>query len=69
MAGLRGGIMLKNVSEPLINYLKFHVLPHRKYCVCNTEPNRLILYREIVAVYCDSHTEHTHTLCGQNAEF
>jgi hypothetical protein len=32
------------------------------------EPNRLMLFRETVAVYCENHTEHTNTLCGQNAE-
>jgi hypothetical protein len=28
-----------------------------------------MLLRETVAVYCENHTEHTDTLCGQNAEF
>jgi hypothetical protein len=32
--------------------------------VSATEPNRLMLFRETVAVYCENHT-----LCGQNAEF
>jgi hypothetical protein len=27
-----------------------------------------MLFREIIAVYCEKHTEHTDTLCGQNAE-
>jgi hypothetical protein len=27
------------------------------------------LFRERVAVYCENHTQHTDTLCGQNAEF
>jgi hypothetical protein len=36
--------------------------------VSATKPNRLILFRETVAVYCENHTEHTNTLCGQNAE-
>jgi hypothetical protein len=35
--------------------------------VSSTEPNRLLLFREAVAVYCENHTEHTDTLCGQNA--
>jgi hypothetical protein len=34
-----------------------------------TKPNRLMLFREIIAVYCENHTEHINTLCGQNAEF
>jgi neutral trehalase len=37
--------------------------------VSATEPNRLMLFRETVAVYCENHTEHMNTLCGQNAEF
>jgi hypothetical protein len=32
-----------------------------------TKPNRLMLFRETVAVYCENRTEHTDTLCGQNA--
>jgi hypothetical protein len=27
-----------------------------------------MLFRETVAVYCQNHTEHTDTLCGQNVE-
>jgi hypothetical protein len=27
-----------------------------------------MLFGETVAVYCENHTEHTDTLCGQNAE-
>jgi hypothetical protein len=28
-----------------------------------------MLLIETVAVYCENHTEHTNSLCGQNAEF
>jgi F0F1-type ATP synthase delta subunit len=28
-----------------------------------------MLFREIIAVYCENHTEHINTLCGQNGEF
>jgi hypothetical protein len=28
-----------------------------------------MLFGERVTVYCENHTEHTNTLCGQNAEF
>jgi hypothetical protein len=34
--------------------------------VSATKPNRL---KETVTVYCENHTEHTNTLCGQNAQF
>jgi hypothetical protein len=32
--------------------------------VSATEPNRLMLFGETVAVYCENHTEHINTLCG-----
>jgi hypothetical protein len=28
-----------------------------------------MVFGETVAVYCENRTEHTNTLCGQNAEF
>jgi hypothetical protein len=37
--------------------------------VSATEPNRLMLFRETVAVYCENHTGHTNSLCGQNSKF
>jgi hypothetical protein len=37
--------------------------------VSATKPNRLMLFREIVAVYCENRTEHRDILCVQNAEF
>jgi hypothetical protein len=37
--------------------------------VSMTKTNRLMLFGEIIAVYCENHTEHINTLCGQNAEF
>jgi hypothetical protein len=33
-----------------------------------TKINRLTLFKEIIAVYSENRTEHTNTLCGQNAE-
>jgi hypothetical protein len=36
--------------------------------VSATKTNRLMLFRETV-VYCEVHTEHTDTPCGQNVEF
>jgi hypothetical protein len=32
------------------------------------KPNSLMLFREIIAVYCENHVGHINTLCGQNAE-
>jgi hypothetical protein len=37
--------------------------------VSATKTNRLMLFKESVAVYCENRTEHTDTICGQNAEF
>jgi hypothetical protein len=37
--------------------------------VSGTETNRLMQFRETVAVYCENHMKHTNALCGQNAEF
>jgi hypothetical protein len=31
------------------------------------KPNRLMLFREELAVYCENLMEHTHTVCGQDA--
>jgi hypothetical protein len=28
-----------------------------------------MLFGETFAVYCENHTEHTNTLCGQNGQF
>jgi hypothetical protein len=36
--------------------------------VSATETNRLMLFGEIIAVYCENHMEHINTLCGQIAE-
>jgi hypothetical protein len=37
--------------------------------ITTTKHNRLMLFRETVAVYCEDYTELTDTLYGQNAEF
>jgi hypothetical protein len=41
---------------------------HSRHVVSATEPNRLMLFGETVDVYCENCTEHTDTLCGQNAD-
>jgi hypothetical protein len=37
--------------------------------VSTTKPNRLMLFGETVADYCENHIEHTDILCVQNVEF
>jgi hypothetical protein len=39
------------------------------YYISDTKPNRLILFGETFAVYCENRTEHTDTLYGQNENF
>jgi hypothetical protein len=39
------------------------------YYVSTTKTNRLMLFGETLAVYCEKHTEKTDKLCGQNVEF
>jgi hypothetical protein len=39
------------------------------YDVTAIKPNRLMLFRETVAVYCENYMEYKDTLCGKNAEF
>jgi hypothetical protein len=56
----------KFISKTFTNSIRTSL---ETYYVSATKPNRLMLFRETVAVYCENHTEHTDTLCGQNAEF
>jgi hypothetical protein len=44
-------------------------VPHRKHITSPLQSQPLMLFGETVAVYCENHTEHTDTLCGQNTEF
>jgi hypothetical protein len=39
------------------------------YYVSATETNRLMLFGETVAVYCENHMEYINTLCGQMQSF
>jgi hypothetical protein len=38
------------------------------YYITVRETNRLMLFGEKFAVYCENRTEHTNILCGQNVE-
>jgi hypothetical protein len=37
--------------------------------VSTTKPNRLMLFRETIAVYCENHTEYTDTLCVGRTQY
>jgi hypothetical protein len=64
MACNRIGLSCKNIDT--INSVGTSQEGHY---VSATKPNRFMLFREIIAVYCENHTEHKNTLCGQNAEY
>jgi hypothetical protein len=57
------------MSNNLINQISNSNQSDRRHYVSTTKPNRLMLFRETVAVYCEDHMEHTDTLCGHNVEF
>jgi hypothetical protein len=50
---------------------EFHLIRHTNsvrtsqetHYISATKPNRLMLFRETVAVYFENHTEHTDTVC------
>jgi predicted Zn-dependent protease with MMP-like domain len=47
----------------LLNNMTYYVRTSQEtHYVSTTEPNRLMLFRETVAVYCENHTEHTDTV-------
>jgi hypothetical protein len=57
---LKTEFLLNNNTNSVRTSQETHYVPA-------TKPNRLMLFGEIVAVYCENHMEHTDTLCGQNA--
>jgi hypothetical protein len=52
-------------TEIIQNSSSYHTETHY---ISATKPNRLMLFRERVIVYCENHAEHTNSLCGQNPE-
>jgi hypothetical protein len=62
--------MIPSCINPLnTEFLRINVHTSQEtHFVPATKPNRLILFRETVPVYCENHMEHTITLCGQNAD-
>jgi actin-related protein len=68
---LHGVVLNPLKTEFVLNYIYKNSVrtSQETHHLSATETNRLMLFRETVAVYCENHTEHTDTLCGQNAEF
>jgi hypothetical protein len=44
-------------------------ISQKTHYVSTTETNRLIMFRETVAVYCENHTEHTNDCAGRMQSF
>jgi hypothetical protein len=69
---LKAGLVnfLPVLASTMILVSEFHGTHdhYSKHSVSMTT-NRWMLFREIIAVYCENHTEHVHTLCGQNAVY
>jgi hypothetical protein len=57
--------ILVNLKNIYMNSIRTSQQTHY---VSATKPNRLMLFREIIAVYCENHTEQRNTPCGQKAE-
>ena len=54
-----------------LNYstcMNIQSVPRSKHSVSVIKTSQLILYREIIAVCSQIHTEHVNTRCGQNVE-
>jgi hypothetical protein len=56
-------------TEFLLNNMSWARTSKETRYVSATKTNRLMLFMKTVAVYCENHTKHINTLCGQNAEF
>jgi hypothetical protein len=54
---------------PFVVYTDLVRTSQETHCVFATKTNRLMLFREPVAVYCVNDRKHISTLCGRNAEF
>ena len=49
--------------------LKTHFVPRSKHSASVLKIDKLMLYREIIAVCSEIHTERINALCEQNVEF
>ena len=59
---------LRGVAKGNVKNLKLQFVPRSKHSVSFIQTSQLMLYREIMAVCSEIHTEHINTVCGQNVE-
>jgi hypothetical protein len=52
-----------------ILYINSICISQETHYISATKPNRLMLFGETVAVYCENRTEYINAMCGLNAEF
>jgi hypothetical protein len=46
--------------------IRLQFLPHEKHSLYQFERNQLMLLREKLGIYSETHTKHTNTLCEEN---
>jgi hypothetical protein len=61
-------LTLKRLNYFYVIYKNSDRTSQETHYVSATKPNKLMLFKETGAVYCENHTEHTNTLCGQTEE-
>jgi hypothetical protein len=68
-ATLLGVLTIYRLNFSTVLYMNSVCTSQETHYVSTTNPIRLMLFGETVAVYCENHAEHTDTLCGENVEF
>jgi hypothetical protein len=58
-------LTLQRLSFFQIIYINSVRASQQTHYVSATTTNRLMLFRKIIAVYCENYTKHTNTICGQ----
>jgi hypothetical protein len=53
----------------LVTYKSSVRTSEEKHYVSAIKLDQLMLFRETNTVYCENHTKHINTLCGQNVDF
>jgi hypothetical protein len=66
---LIGGLTLQRPNFFKIIHTNLVRTSQETHYISAIKLNRVMLFKETIAVYCESHTKHTNTLCGQNSEF
>jgi uncharacterized membrane protein YuzA (DUF378 family) len=60
---------IQNAKTHSVGRIQSFSILKRVVYIVTTGLKKLMLFREIVDVYCKNQTKHMHTLCGKNAEF